>query len=55
VSDDSPFLPGESFSDNNLSATVGLTVSPLPLVNVNAAYAIGEFNTISVGVGLGLR
>lgn len=58
LDDDLPLFPdlgGESFNENSTSATFGLTVSPLPLVNVNASYTIGEFNTLAVGVGIGLR
>lgn len=58
LNDDIPLFPdlgGESFTENNTSATFGLTVKPFPLVNVNAAYTIGEFNTVAVGVGIGLR
>ena len=40
--------------DNNFRTTLGFRVG-LPVVTINADYSIGEYNTISFGLGLSIR
>jgi hypothetical protein len=37
------------------SGVVGLTITPFPLVKVNADYNFGELKTITVGIGVSIR
>jgi hypothetical protein len=49
------FLDGESFSDVEPHATVGMKINILPLVHVNGAYSVSEFNSVAIGLGITLR
>ena len=58
LDDDLPLFPdlrGKSFNENGFSAAAGLSVTPFPLVRVNADYTMGEFNTVNIGVGISIR
>jgi hypothetical protein len=49
------FLDGESFTETTPHGTVGVKVSVLPLVHVNASYSISEFKSFSLGLGISIR
>ena len=41
-------------SENDMKMTVGVKLSPLPLIDVFADYSVAKFNSLNVGVGVGL-
>ncbi|HEX9654965.1 MAG TPA: DUF6588 family protein [bacterium] len=49
------FLNGDSFTNTEPHLTLGLKFNVLPLVHVNGAYNIGEFNSIALGLGISIR
>jgi hypothetical protein len=52
---DIPGLITRSYDVTYPSGTVGLTITPFPLVKVNADYNFGELKNIAVGVGISIR
>ncbi|RMF66676.1 MAG: hypothetical protein D6743_05985 [Calditrichaeota bacterium] len=49
------FLGGDRFNKADPHLTIGAEIKPFPLVHVEAAYNIREFNSFDLGLGLSFR
>jgi len=55
VNDDSPLLPGQSFTENGFKYTLGAKASVLPFVHISGAMNFGEFTSFDLGLGISIR